>query len=166
MNEHEFNEDEFFIENADTANWAISKIKEERARRDLFIEAANAQIDRLKSQIADEKEKCNNRTAFLLLKLDLFLDDAPARETKTQLSLDLPAGKLVRKLSKTKFVRDDDKLIESLKDSEYVERKPSIKWGELKKDLTVLDGIVMRKSTGEILDGITVEELPSEFDVR
>ena len=162
----ELEQQEFSIDNADMANWAVEKIKEERARRDLFIEAAQSHIERLQQQIKDMSDKCNQRTGFLLIKLDEYLESVPAKETKTQKSLELPAGKLVRKLPIMDYVRDDKKLIESLKDTGFVEMKPNLKWADLKKDLVVNDGIIMCGSTGEILDGITVEERPAIFDVK
>lgn len=162
----ELGQQEFSINSADIANWAVEKIKEERARRDLFIEAAQGHIDRLQQQVKDMSDKCTQRTGFLLVKLDEYLESAPAKETKTQKTLELPAGKLIRKLPSVDYVRDNERLIESLKDTDFVELKLNLKWGDLKKDLVVNGDVVMIGSTGEILDGISIEEKPATFDVR
>lgn len=169
MQQHEnFEEEqqEFIIGNPDTANWAVGRIKEERARRDIYIEAAQAHIQRLQDQIKEAEEKCENATRFLLFRLDEYLDLLPFKKTKTQQSFDLPAGKLVRKLPSIDYVRDNDKLTSALAGTDYVEMKPSLKWAELKKSLTVVDGIVMLQTTGEVLDGIGLEEKPAMFDVK
>lgn len=157
---------EFTIDNPGAANWAVEKVKEERARRDLFIEAAEAQIQRLTGQIAEAREKCDNNTAGLLFKLDEYLDTAPVRKAKTQVSLDLPAGKLVRKLPATEYVRDDEQLIEDLRGTGYVGTKPVLKWADLKKDIEVVDGAVFLKTTGEVLTGVTTVKKPATFDIK
>lgn len=157
---------EFSINSADFANWAIERVKEERARRDLFLEAAQGQIERLQQQIKNASDKCNARTGFLLIKLDEYLESVPAKETKTQKSLELPAGKLVRKLPSIEFVRDNEKLIEALKGTDFVEMKANLKWAEFKKNLTVVDGLVVHNSTGEAVEGLSVEEKPATFDVK
>ena len=100
--DNEIEPKDFCIDNADKANWAIEKIKEERERLSLFEQVAKNKIGELEQQIIDQKEKCNQRTANLLEKLNIYLDTVPFKKSKTQYEFELPAGKLVRKLSKRK----------------------------------------------------------------
>lgn len=157
----------FAIDNECKADWAIERIKEERQRLELFEQAARSRIEELEQKILLQKEKCDQRTAILLEALNAYLDTAPAKKTKTQYSLELPSGKLVRKLSKTDYQKDDKKLLMYLGENapEYVKMKPEALWGEFKKYLTIVDGQVMRTDTGEILDCVSVIEKPSTFDI-
>lgn len=157
---------EFVIEDPRAANWAVMRVKEERARRDLFIDAAQAQIEHLNQQIQDKQQKCDQSTAYWLFKLDEYLNTAPAKRAKTQVSLDLPAGKLVRKLPRQEYIRDNELLAEILAGTDYVDTKPVLRWAELKKDIDIVNGAVVLKTTGEVLEGIAVEEKPAAFDIK
>lgn len=158
---------DFVITDAGAADWAIRTIKEERARRDLFIEAANAQIAELQQKTKEVEEACDRETSFLLFKLNEYLSSAPYKKAKTQISLDLPSGKLVRKLPAQDFERDDELLIKTFKGTAYVEETPKLKWKELKATLIVLEsGDVANSETGEIIEGIKAIENPETFDVK
>ena len=77
------------------ADWAIEKIKEIRARRDLFINVAEQKINTLKEQIEEQERSCENQESFFAEALNQYLDTVPAKKTKTQISLELPAGKIL-----------------------------------------------------------------------
>ena len=151
-----------------TADWAIRQIKAERARRDIYINAAKEHIASLNDKITHMQEQCDKKTAFLLSRLNDNLDVLPVKKTKTQVSFDLPSGKLVRKNSYQSFERDDAKLMEYVHCSspELIKIKEEIDWSSLKKDLDIVNGIVVRKSTGEVVTGVSVIEKPETFDVK
>lgn len=169
-------EDGFIIDNAKKASWAIDKIADERKRTKFFIDCAKAEIEKLQSQIKDAEEKCENATSFLSSKLAMFLEreDVPKRETKTQVSVTLPAGKIIKKLPKleftmvngesvTKFKGDDDfvKEVKAINPS-FVKTKEEVDWATLKKSL-ITDGAtgVVVKDSGEYIDSlIATETLP------
>lgn len=157
----------FVIDNECKADWAIERIKEERQRLELFKQAARSRIEELEQKILLQKEKCDQRIAILLEALNTYLDTAPAKKTKTQCSLELPSGKLVRKLAKTDYQKDEEKLLMYLGENapEYVKMEPKAMWGEFKKCLMIVDGQVMRADTGEVLDCVSAIEKPSSFDV-
>ena len=165
--DNEIEPKDFCIDNADKANWAIEKIKEERERLSLFEQVAKNKIGELEQQIIDQKEKCNQRTANLLEKLNIYLDTVPFKKSKTQYAFELPAGKLVRKLSKRDFQKDDDSLLKYLSENapEYLKNEPKPMWGEFKKCLSIVGDQVIRIDTGEMIDCITVVEKPGTFDV-
>ena len=50
---------EFEIADASTADWAISKIADERKRKDYFVECANKEIEKLKAQIKEMEKSVN-----------------------------------------------------------------------------------------------------------
>lgn len=161
-------QEKFVIDTASKADWAVGIIKEERQRRDLFIDVAKEKILTLQQQIKDAETKCDNSTSGLLFALSEYLDVAPAKKTKTRASLSLPSGKLIKKLAKQDYQYEEEKLLEYLKSnaSEYVKTVEKSSWGEFKKDLEIADGLIMRKSTGEIVDCISVKDIEATFDVE
>lgn len=158
--------EEFVFDTPGKANWALSKILKIRQRCDLFVQAAEEEIARLEAQIEETERKRDQESAYLLSELDSYLDTVPAKKAKTQISFELPAGKLVRKLPSTDYVRDDKRLLKALAGTDYVKDEPSLKWAELKKDLKVVGETVVLSTTGEALDGISVVEKPATFDVK
>ena len=159
-------ENTFTIDNDKTADWAITQIHEAEDERDRLIALAEDQIEDLKSRIEELKTKCDNDTAFLKSCLEMYFNTVPSKETKTQKSYKLLSGTLVYKKPSVKICHDDEKLLEFLDGSEYVETKKSLKWGEYKKLLTISGDDVVDTETGEIVDGCTVEDVPASFSIK
>lgn len=168
----------FIIDDASKANWAIKKIAEQRRERDYFVDACKHEIERLKEKIAKAEESCDNSCSFLISKLSQYMDreDVPSKETKTQVSLKLPSGKIVRKKAKIEIcdlkgntgskLKDNTELVEVAKSmgDEYI--STSVNWGELKKTLSVTaDGDVIN-SDGEFIGCLTTHEIPPSVDIK
>lgn len=171
---------EFEITDAQTANWAINKIAEEKKRTDYFVECAEQEIDKLKMQIKEAKEKCERSTQFLSGHLGKYLEkeEVPKKKTKTQESVTLPAGKIIKKLPKIEFMvagkqassnKENAEFIKEIieADDSYIETKQSVNWGELKKNLMVTeDGDVLMKDSGICLDSITAQETLPTIEIK
>ena len=172
---------EFEIKTAQQADWAISKIAEERARTEFFINCAKEEKARLDSQIKDAEKKLENATSFLTGKLGQFLEkeEVPKKETKTQISVTLPAGKIVKKLPKTEFImqggedvtkhKSDEDFIKEIKgiDESFIKQTEEVMWGDLKKKLVVDDdGSVYVKDTGEYIESITTQQTLPSIEIK
>ena len=172
---------EFEIKTAQQADWAISKIAEERARAEFFINCAKEEKARLDNQIKDAEKKLENATSFLTGKLGQFLEkeEVPKKETKTQVSVTLPAGKIVKKLPKTEFVmqggedvtkhKSDEDFIKEIKgiDESFIKQTEEVMWGDLKKKLAVDDnGGVYVKDTGEYIESITTQQTLPHVEIK
>ena len=172
---------EFEIKTAQQADWAISKIAEERARAEFFINCAKEEKARLDNQIKDAEKKLENATSFLTGKLGQFLEkeEVPKKETKTQISVTLPAGKIVKKLPKTEFVmqggedvtkhKSDEDFITEIKgiDESFIKQTEEVMWGDLKKKLAVDDdGGVYVKDTGEYIESITTQQTLPHVEIK
>ena len=164
--DYELNES-FSINNDNLADWAIRKIKEEEAERDRLIEIAENQIADLNQQISQLKEHCDNKTKFLKGHLQVYFSTVPHKETKTQETYKLLSGSLVFKKPSFKISHNDDQLIALLDGSEFVETKKSLRWGEYKKTLDITnENNVIDKTTGEIIEACSVEDVPASFDIK
>lgn len=172
---------EFEIKTAQQADWAISKIAEERARAEFFINCAKEEKTRLDNQIKDAEKKLENATSFLTGKLAQFLEkeEVPKKETKTQISVTLPAGKIVKKLPKTEFImqsgeditkhKSDEDFIKEIKgiDESFIKQTEEVMWGDLKKKLAVDDdGGVYVKDTGEYIESITTQQTLPHIEIK
>lgn len=165
-------EEEWKIKNDEEADWWI-EIHEEKL----------AEIRRLKMQLENKiafyKEKLDKvlkEEEYIIEKRDgklaeyfETLDEKDMKKTKTMLKYRLPSGELVKKFPGPQFKRDNNTLIKWLEENqmnEYIEVKKQAKWGELKKITDVVNGMVVLKDTGEIVEGVEVVERPAEFKVE
>lgn len=167
LDEYENEEYGFVIDTPQKANWAVRKIKEARQRRDLFNSAAQNEIEELQNKIEESGRRCDSETGFLMSALAVYLETVPAKESKTQKTFILPEGKLKKKFASRVFKADEEKLAEFLaNDEEYIKVVKKPIWGEFKKLLKEVNGNVIRTDTGEIVEGVIVEERPEVFDIE
>lgn len=175
------NPEGFVIDNAEKAEWALKKIRDERESRDYLIDACKKEIERLQTKIKETEDKCDAKTSWLLSKLDQYLDEdgVPARTTKTQKKLELPSGKIIRKLESREIcvarngntgtkLKEDEELLEFIKENypEDIVVKESCNWKDFKSKLMITD-------EGDIIteDGLSVDCLfgrivPPSVDVK
>lgn len=168
---------DFIIKDAIMANWAINKVVEEQKRFGLYEEVAKAEMQRIKEELAEEKRKSEARTSFLRIKLGDYLEreDVPAKTTKTQKTLTLPAGTIKKKLPHMEYCAiDADKpnnspqLIELLQDIApvFIKTETSVNWGEFKKELSFDEnGTVIYNPTGEIVECMSLNYVPAEVKI-
>lgn len=172
---------EFEIADASTADWAISKIAEERKRTQYFVDVAKKEIENLEKQIKDMEDKCERSVQYLSGCLGKYLerDDVPTKKTTTQESITLPAGKIIKKFAKTEFKmpngksvtnsKGDAKLVKEVADinDEFIKTKQEVDWASLKKHLDVDDeGNVIYKDTGEFLESIIAQETLPYIEIK
>ncbi|WP_084601921.1 host-nuclease inhibitor Gam family protein [Tepidibacter thalassicus] len=129
-------------------------------------------MEQIKLALEQEKKKMENETSFFEAKLREYVKTVKMKETKTQKSYSLPSGKLILKKDKEDFKVDKEKVLENIKKlegyKEYIKTKEDLAWGELKKNLTIADGKIINKVTGEVLEieGLDVEVKPGKFEVK
>ena len=172
---------EFEIADASTADWAISKIADERKRTDYFVECANKEIEKLKAQIKEMEEKCERATSYLSGCLGKYLerDEVPKKKTATQESITLPAGKIIKKLPKTEYImssgeavtkhKGDDDFIKEVKelDKKLIKTIKEVDWATLKKNITnTEDGTVIYKETGEVIESLSTRQTLPSIEVK
>lgn len=172
---------EFEIKDASTADWAISKIADERKRKDYFVECANKEIEKLKTQIKEMEDKCERTTSYLSGCLGKYLerDEVPKKKTTTQESITLPAGKIIKKLPKIEYImssgeavtkhKNDDAFIKEIKelDKKLIKTIKEVDWATLKKNITnTEDGMVIYKETGDIIESLSTRETLPSIEVK
>ena len=152
------------------ADWALKKIKSEKDERDRIVALAEAEIARLKEQIEKAERRYEQNTAYITSLLAAFFDTVPHKKTKTGTeSYRLLNGQLVKKPATVKMQPDDTKLVDWLRAAgreDLIKVETKAMWGELKKQLEIVDSIVMMPETGEVVEGIDLVEVPAAFSVK
>ena len=157
---------EWRISNDVTADWAISRIEEEKKEYERLEKLANEQILAIQEKLKVAENRYENRTKFLKSKLQEYFYTVPAKATKTNKSYRLLNGSLVMKLGSTSMKKNDKELVEFLRKSgneEMIQMEEKPKWAEFKKQLKIVDGCVVDKISGEIVEGVSVSETPDTF---
>jgi deoxyribodipyrimidine photolyase len=167
--ESEEGKKEFTLDTPEKVDWAIEQIIDEQKRFELYEQAINGKIEKLKCELVNEKEASGHRTSWLRFKLGEYLqrDDVPAKNTKTQLSLKMPSGTIKYIKSKSEFIKDDDVLLKFCKEnnSEFIKTKESVNWKDFKTTLNIVGNDVFN-ADGVIVDGITIEDTVPKVEVK
>jgi hypothetical protein len=159
---------EFTIDNDKTAEWALEKIREEKDEYERIQALADDAIAKAQHKADQAKKRYEANSSFLTSKLAQYFETVPKKATKTQETYRLLSGTLVRKLPSTKPTPDKEKLAAWLKANgyaNYIKTVEEPRWGDFKKLLN-FDKVPTVKETGEIVEGITLEPKPGEFNVK
>lgn len=161
--------EEWRIEDDNAADWAVQKIAESRAEFERIKAIADKQIEEITAKVEKLKNRCDSETSNLEYKLMEYFQTVHHKSTKTLEKYELLSGVLKLKKAQRKPVVDDEKLVEWLAENNYsdfikVEKKP--RWADLKKGLDLSGEIPTIKETGEVVEGITFEEVPEEFEIE
>lgn len=152
------------------ANQSLKEIKDAEKRKNELISVAKQEIEEQKQAIEAAERRYEREIAEPKEKLDNYLSTVPYKTSKTEISFYLPNGKIFRKKEKQEMVPDKDSSIllnwveQNAKD--YVKTDKNVMWGEFKKDLVIEGEVVVRKSTGEVVEGVCIEDIPPVFNVK
>lgn len=151
-----------------TADWAVQKIADERSEFARIEALAAEKIAGINEKLEAARRRCENGTAYLTSKLAEYFETVPHKKTKTKHSYRLLSGTLVRKIGAASMDHDDEKLLEYLRESnneDYIQLTAKPMWGEFKKRLQIQGEVVIDTETGEIVEGVTVNQKPDTFVV-
>lgn len=164
--------EKFVVDNDIKADWCIKKIKQKYEERDRLKAIAVTDIEVLNNKMIELDEKCERETGyFKYLLYDYYnsIADEKKNETKTKIKYKLLNGSLVYKKPKSKLIKDNEQLLEWLKKNdraEFIETKEDIKWADLKKNIDISTDMPVIKDTGEIIQGVKLEQVNFEFIVE
>ena len=164
----------FKIRDDSMAEWAVKQIKEAVDERDRLCRLIDDQIYELRTKRDETIDRCDNGTAFLKYALNEYMNTVKCKSTKTQSTYQLLTGKLVRKHQSTDYKRDDAALLPWLAEHhpEWVKTTQSVDWKAVKGALDIVnpedfdEPIICIGSTGELVDGVSIEMKPESFDIK
>lgn len=157
----------FVIDSDKKADWAIEKIKNERAECARLKQIAIDRIAELNERIKELDERTERRTGNLkALLMDYMQTVKPTKQTKTQTQYELLSGKLVWKKQQPLYERDETALLAWAEQTapELVKVKKEVSWADLKKRADVSgDNLLL---DGEIIPGVIAKPRPDVFEVQ
>ena len=162
--------EEFVIDNDLKAEWAIKKLAEVEQEHDRLIAVCEQQINEYELKIEQYKQSKDSGTSYFKTQLFSYMQTCKTKATKTMHSYQLASGQLKYTLPKNDFAKDEEKLIEWVKNnkSELIKTKESVDWATLKKQIKIVesdDKLNVITEDGEVVEGISVVEKQGKFDV-
>lgn len=156
----------FVIDTDDKADWAIRKIRAAQSERDRRLQVCRSAIASYQQTMTKVSEEASREINYFTALLSTYFAGVEHKETKTQETYWLPSGRLMLKKASEKIVPCDTALMDLYPD--YIEDKPQLRWGELKKRLSIVDGAVIDRESGEVLpqEAASVETKPAVFSVE
>ena len=161
-------EDETFkITNEEQANWAlrkISQLKKQIEQNDKFAEMEISKVEAWRQ--SENKKQQDSIDYFTGLLAEFALQkkkEDPSFKTKK-----LPYGKLQFRKQPSKWKVDKAKVVKYLEETgmnDFIRVKKEPKVADIKKAFNVQNGKVINPETGEIIEGIEVEERGEKFGV-
>ncbi|MCD8354178.1 MAG: host-nuclease inhibitor Gam family protein [Clostridiales bacterium] len=165
--------DEFDVWSIDSdskADWAIRKIAEARAEYDRLEQLAKQRKAEIDTELAEAAQRRDNAVSPMEAALyAYFAGVKPSTDTKTQTTYRLLSGTLVQKKPKQAMVvnGDGEALLHWMESNGYgdmINRSPQ--WGSFKRCLQISGAVAVDASTGAVVDGVAVEEVPGKFEVK
>jgi len=157
----------FKIEDKQSVEWALRKIKALKIQVEENNQLAQAEIDRINDWKERENKSAQNSILFFEGLLLEYMVKEREQDPKVK-SIKLPHGTVRFKKQQPEYVRDEPKLIEWAKESQRIDLiklKESFDWSTLKNGITVVAGNVVDKSTGEVIEHVKVIEKEDKFEV-
>lgn len=147
--------------------------KLEQKRRET-VELFEGAMERVKVELYDLTEQQKVALApidedILYYKQQLEAFSRQQLEETGEKTIRLPHATLTARKQPQDYHRDDEALLKWVQDNaaEFVKlAKPSVAWGDLKKQLVVAGDKVLLKDTGEVIDGLEPKPIEVKFDVE
>ena len=155
------------------ADELITSIKELQEDKKRFEKIAAGKIESIQNDLKYKSKVLDEQMQFSKDQLRAFFNTIKSKETKTQKSYSLLSGKLIYKKPSQKIAHDDTKLEGYLFQhaGNFLKETTTTKidWAGFKKGLTITNGSIMNKATGQVLDnmeGLSLEEVAESFEVK
>lgn len=166
--------EKFVVDNDMKAEWCLSKIRSAKKEAERQIEELTRQMEFYRCRIESIKLDCEEEIQFFKDMLAPYFESRVDKEfvkkTKTQVSYQLPTGKLVLKHREPDFEYKEHQpdAIAWLKKNngeKYIKVKEELDWKALKTTVTVSGNVVCTKD-GEVIPGIVVTPREDVFEVE
>ncbi|QTY16912.1 host-nuclease inhibitor Gam family protein [Virgibacillus pantothenticus] len=170
FNEFQENQEQqpFVIDDDSKADWALRKIKLAQAKKEELSNFVQSEMDKLEAYQAQEQKKLDDDIDRLQGMLSTYALQKRENDPKFK-SQSLPNGRIRFVKQQPKYHYEDDMLLESLKKlerSDLIKVKEAPNKEALKKEFIPHDGKLIDPETGEVLEGVTIEEREETFKVE
>lgn len=162
------NNSNFKVTDDSSANWALRKIKQHQEQIKENNALAQAEIDKIEAWNQQENDKAQQSIDYFQGLLAKYAMDKREQDPKFK-SLKLPNGNIGFRKKPKKWNYQDDVLLETLKQNQltdFIRVKEQPDKSQIKKAFEVVGDKVINPETGEVLEGITVEDQEEDFSVK
>lgn len=159
----------FVISNDKMADWCIKKMAEIDKEFERMRRIADEEIYEIEMKLEKMDIQATRKIDYYKGLLREYFGKVEHKETKTSETYKLFNGSLKMSKATQKMVKDDEALLNYVKASgqtEFIKTKESVAWADFKKNCVISDGKVVDMATGEVVEGVTVEDVPEEFEVK
>lgn len=159
--------DNFVVDDESTADWALQKIKENKEKIREKEDIAEERVYQIEQWLAREKEKLEDGINYLEGLLGNYA--AQRKEDEPDLkTISLPFGKIQYRKQRAKWKYDDDKLTDFAEQNmpDVVQTKKKVNKNDLKKKCKIINGKVINTETGEVVEGVEVEERGEKLKIK
>lgn len=147
------------------AETKVNEYKNDKAEKEKLIDTCKEMIAMYQDKILEYQnsiERLDNELKEFLFNI---IPDEDFKETKTQLSYKFPSGQFIKK-KPTKLIQLKQDCNMNVIPKEFIKIHESVNWIEYKKKLQIVDGNVIDKETGEIIDNCEIVNKPAEFRIK
>ena len=162
----EAKKEKFVIDSDSKADWALQKIKEHKETIAEKEQLAEERIMQIKAWLESETDKLHQQISSLEYMLFEYASEIKEQDPDFK-TKKLPFGKLQYRSQRPKWHYKDD-LLEYAESSmpDVIKVKKHVDKRELKKKCEVVNGKVVNKETGEMIEGVEVEERGEKFSIK
>lgn len=162
------NDDRFVIDSEEKADWALRKIKEAENEIDKAEYFAETQIRQIENWRIKQTDKHYESIEYFQSLLAEYLQNKRKEDPKLK-SITLPTGNVGFSKRQPKWVYNDEVVLktlesENLNDLIRVEKKLDKR--SIKKAFEVAGDKVVNPETGQVIEGIEVQEQGESLNVR
>lgn len=147
--------EEFVVDTPDKADWALGKLREISKEIEQNERLAKNNIERIRDWLDQKNEKSNESKEYFESLLHEYIFAEKEKDPKWK--LDTPNGKLLTRKQQPKWNYDDKKLVEELKNTDFLKAVYKVNKADLKKKAVIKNGRVILPDTGEIVEGVVIE---------
>lgn len=155
--EQTIQDNSFHVTDKASAEWALRKIRAYKQQIKENEELYNAEIQRLNEWLESVNKKANDNINYFTALLQEYMIKELEKDPKSR-SIKLPSGTVRFRKQQPEWQFEDEKVISWLKSN-----KPELIRTIEKYDKNDIKKIV--KETGEIIDGIKIENREDKFEV-
>lgn len=154
--ENEEMEQSFVVDTNEKADWAMKKLSEINSQIEDVDRRAKVQEQQIFDWKTNELQKLEESREYFENLLNNFT--VKKLEENPKFKFSSPWGKIsVRHVKEWSY--NDDELIKQYKDTQFVKTSYKLNKNDLKKSVEIVNGKAVSKETGEIVDGIKIDEV-------
>lgn len=164
------------VKNDNDADKLLEQIKEAKTEIQRYKTMAETKIKEIEYLLEKRINGINYTIEINKSMLMAYFISVKQKESKTQFSYGLLNGTLIMKKPSQKIKHDEKQLInwaeQSLSNQNRytsVVETTKLDWALLKKDLSISNGMIVNRLTGEVLEnikGLSIEEVKESFDIK